>query len=452
MAKDSLTFQCQSCGNVTSKWIGKCTGCGEWNTIIEATSQKQNFSLISKKGKNTIILGEIGSELTKENRVISGIEEFDLVLGQGITEGSSILIGGDPGIGKSTLLLQVADNISKNYPNQPTIYITGEESETQVKQRALRLNIKDSKVKLANATKVEEILKLIEETRPICIIIDSIQTMFLEAVESSPGTVTQVRASAFEIISLCKRLNVIAFFVGHVTKEGQIAGPKVLEHMVDTVLYFEGDKGLNYRLIRSIKNRFGSANEIGVFEMSDRGLNSVSNPSKLFISETSGETPGSVLFPGIEGSRVVMVEIQALITPTNMSIPRRAVIGWDINRLSMVLAILQNYCGIVLYDKEIYLNVTGGYKINEPGADLAVAIAIYSNLAKLVLPSKPIVFGEIGLSGEVREVSNLEKRLKEARKLGFSDAITNYKGAKNHELKNFTIKNLSNIKNLKSVF
>ncbi len=452
MAKNNQTFECQNCGSITPKWSGKCLSCGSWDSVIEKTGGDEKFSLIQKKTQHSkISLKEIGENTKEQTRVFSTISEFDIALGGGITIGSSILIGGDPGIGKSTLLLQVAHFLSVNYKDSNVIYITGEESENQVNARAKRLGIEKSFLKIANATKVEEIIALIEQTKPLCIIIDSIQTMFLEALDSSPGTVSQVRSSAFEIISVCKRLETIVFFVGHVTKEGQIAGPKVLEHMVDTVLYFEGDKGLNYRLVRSIKNRFGSSNEIGVFEMSDKGLTSVSNPSKLFISETSSMVPGSVIFPGIEGSRVVMAEIQALITPTNMSIPRRAVIGWDINRLSMVLAILQNYCGIALYDKEIYLNVTGGYKITEPAADLAVAIAIYSNLAKLTLSQKPVIFGEIGLSGEIREVSNLEKRLKEANKLGFDNAITNNK-SKSPELKNFTIKTLSNIKNLKSIF
>jgi DNA repair protein RadA/Sms len=427
MSKIVTNFVCNSCGSVYPKWSGKCDACNEWGTITEELSDKKFTKLKAVKsssGKSSgdlIEFSELSASPKNEYRFDTKVSELNRVLGGGLVLGSAVLIGGDPGIGKSTILLQLLANLANN--GQNVIYITGEESVDQVSMRARRLGLEQAKIKIASATNINDIISTIKKTPTDILVIDSIQTMYLEEIESTPGTVSQVRSSAHELISFAKNNKVSLILVGHVTKDGQIAGPKVLEHMVDTVLYFEGDRGDHYRIIRAVKNRFGAANEIGVFEMTGQGLQEVTNPSALFISGKAGEVSGSVVFAGIEGTRPLLVEIQALVSPSPMANPRRAVVGWDTNRLSMILAVLQTRCGFKLFDKEVYLNVAGGIKITEPAADLAVAAAIVSALTNLPIMSEGVIFGEIGLSGEVRPVSQAELRLKEAEKLGFKSAL-----------------------------
>ncbi len=399
-----------------------------------------HFSRISEDKKITkktdgrkIELVKLNGEAQDFPRVKVGINELDRVLGGGLVRGSVVLIGGDPGIGKSTLLLQTAESLarSKNH----VIYISGEESVDQVRLRAKRMGINQDSIQLASTTNVGEIISSISsEKNPTIVVVDSIQTMFLEELSSAPGTVSQVRAAAGELTIFAKKNNITLLIVSHVTKDGQIAGPKVLEHMVDTVLYFEGEKDLHFRILRAQKNRFGAANEIGVFEMNEIGLSEVSNPSELFLTSYERETSGSIVFAGVEGSRPILVEIQALVSPSFMPTPRRAVVGWDVNRLAMVIAVLSNRFGLSLFDKEVYLNVVGGLKIEETAADLAVACALISAARDIALPSNTIAIGEIGLSGEVRMVSNLEGRLKEAAKLGFKNCLIPRANEKN---KNF---------------
>ena len=367
-------------------------------------------------------------------------------MGGGLVKGSAILVGGEPGIGKSTLLLQLADKLSDN----KIYYITGEESFNQISIRAKRINVKSDNIQISTHTKVEDIVLTLKKEKPDLLIIDSIQTIFLSAIEAAPGTVTQVRNCAFSLISICKELGITLILVGHVTKEGQIAGPKVLEHMVDTVLYFENDKGNNYRILRSVKNRYGAANEIALFSMHSDGLKEINNPSEIFIENLASSHAGSVIFPAIEGSRTVLVEIQALIAPTFMNIPRRSVVGWDQNRLSMLLAVLYNSCNISLADKEVYLNVAGGFKISETAADLAVIAALISAIKKTPIAKKigqkTIICGEVGLSGEIRSIAQIDKRVKEAKKLGFKHVISPKFEQK--PIKDFTITNISNIEEL----
>ncbi len=353
-------------------------------------------------------------------RRVSGIGEFDRVTGGGLVAGSALLIGGDPGIGKSTLLLQVTARLASG---GKCAYISGEEAIDQVRLRAQRLGLEKAPVDLASATSVRDILTTLEQNRYDVVVIDSIQTMYLDTLESAPGTVAQVRASAQELIRVAKKRGTCLLIVGHVTKEGQIAGPRVLEHMVDTVLYFEGDRGHSFRILRAVKNRFGATDEIGVFEMAQMGLEEVSNPSELFLAQRQQNVSGSAVFAGIEGTRPVLVEIQALVAPSPLGTPRRAVIGWDSGRLSMVLAVLEARCGVAIGPNDVYLNVAGGLKISEPAADLAVAAALVSALTGVPVPPDMVICGEIGLSGEVRAVSQLDQRIKEASKLGFAHAL-----------------------------
>lgn len=425
MAKKSATiFVCQSCGANYHKWQGKCDVCNEWNTIVEEKTSSEGFSNIApkKKGKMLDFVSLSGAQQHVE-RLKTGIKELDRVCGGGLVAGSVILVGGDPGIGKSTLLLQACANVA-NLPSQPECYyISGEEAIDQVRLRAKRLKLEQSPVHLTSATDVKDIIATLEKEDPRVVIIDSIQTMYLEDVESSPGSVTQVRACAYELIKHAKKKGYVLFLVGHVTKQGSIAGPRVLEHMVDTVLYFEGERGHHFRILRAVKNRYGATDEIGVFEMQDLGLVEVENPSALFLAERQGNISGSCVFAGIEGSRPVLMEIQALVSPTSYSSPKRAVVGWDSNRLAMVLAVLEARCGMSLSSSDIYLNIAGGLKISEPAADLAVAMAVISSLTNKALPADMVIFGEIGLSGEIRSVAQANLRLKEAIKLGFSSAI-----------------------------
>lgn len=420
MAKPAHLYVCQNCGSTHSKWAGKCEDCGEWNTMVEEAARETAPKGLGASRGRVIEFAPLTGTSKQHPRRTSGIGEFDRVTGGGLVNGSALLIGGDPGIGKSTILLQVTALLAKN---STCAYISGEEAVDQVRMRAARLGLADAKVDLASATSVRDIVETIDKKGYDIVVIDSIQTMYLDNIDSAPGTVAQVRASAQELIRAAKRRGTCLLIVGHVTKEGQIAGPRVLEHMVDTVLYFEGDRGHSFRILRAVKNRFGPTDEIGVFEMGHLGLQEVANPSELFLSQRQENVSGSAVFAGIEGTRPVLVEIQALVAPSPLGTPRRAVIGWDSSRLSMVLAVLEARCGVAIGPNDVYLNVAGGLKINEPGADLAVAAALVSSLSGVAVPPDMVVFGEIGLSGEVRHVAQIDQRLKEAAKLGFKNAM-----------------------------
>jgi len=424
LARAATQYVCQSCGAVTPKWAGRCESCGAWNSLSEEVARPAAAGGLAKakrKTKGAELVGLAG-ESDRDARLETGIAEFDRVCGGGLVAGSALLVGGDPGIGKSTLLLQVAAAVARL--GRSAVYISGEEAIAQIRMRGRRLNLSDAPVNLATTTDVREIVATLDtDPPPALAIIDSIQTMFVDTLESAPGTVGQVRASAQELIRVAKENGTAVILVGHVTKEGQIAGPRVLEHMVDTVLYFEGERGHQFRILRAVKNRFGASDEIGVFEMTDRGLSEVPNPSALFLANRAEQVSGAAVFAGIEGTRPVLLEIQALISPTSFSTPRRAVVGWDSGRLAMVLAVLEARCGVALAGKDVYLNVAGGLRIAEPAADLAVAAALLSSLADRPVPPDTVVFGEIGLAGEVRMVSQADLRLKEAAKLGFAQAF-----------------------------
>lgn len=451
MTKKKTAYSCQACGAVHFKWMGKCSECGEWNSLVEEFEEGGNshFSRIapeiklsakasannSSATKSKLKLAAIDGEAQEFPRIKTGISELDRVLGGGLVQGSVVLIGGDPGIGKSTLLLQTANSLAQK--NNKIIYISGEESVEQVRLRAKRLSTVQPSIQLAASTNVAEIIGAIENDKnsPTLVIIDSIQTMFLQDLSSAPGTVSQVRAAAGELTVFAKKNNITLLIVSHVTKDGQIAGPKVLEHMVDTVLYFEGEKDSHFRIIRAIKNRFGPAGEIGVFEMDDVGLSEVNNPSELFLASYDRDTSGTSVFAGVEGTRPILVEVQALVSPSYLPTPRRAVVGWDINRLAMIIAVLGSRFGLNLFDKEVYLNIVGGIEIEETAADLAIACALISAARDIAIPASTIIIGEIGLTGEVRMVNNLEARLKEAVKLGFKRCIIPKANEKN---KNFS--------------
>ena len=424
MARATAEYSCNQCGNVTTKWSGKCEACGEWNTISEAAGSKAPpVGRGAKKTKGqSITLTSLAGEDKEPQRRKSGLDEFDRVLGGGLVPGSATLIGGDPGIGKSTLLLQAAATIAKQ--GGKVVYVSGEEALAQLRMRASRLELADAPVQLAAETNVADICKTLESEGELAlVVIDSIQTMWSPAIEAAPGTVSQVRVAGQELIHFAKNTDAPLILVGHVTKDGQIAGPRVLEHMVDTVIYFEGDRGDQYRILRAIKNRFGPAHEMGVFEMQGGGLMEVANPSALFLEGRDEDVPGAAVFAGIEGTRPVLVEIQALAAPSSLATPRRAVVGWDSNRLSMVLAVLEARCGLSFAGRDVFLNVAGGLRINEPAADLAVAAALISSLSGKPIPKQSVVFGEISLSGAVRPVAQAGVRLKEADKLGFSQAF-----------------------------
>lgn len=422
MAKD-LSFSCSDCGAVFSKWSGRCDGCGAWNTIAEdkpISTGPASKTLGGKKG-HVLELTDLASQEPEPPRTAAGVGELDRVLGGGLVKASALLVGGDPGIGKSTLLLQAAARFARN--GLKVIYISGEESASQVQMRARRLGLEQSPVKLASETNLRDILTTLDAEQPELVIIDSIQTMWADNVESAPGSVSQVRACAHELTTFAKKRDIAVIMVSHVTKEGNLAGPRVVEHMVDTVLYFEGERGHQFRILRAVKNRFGPADEIGVFEMTGKGLAEVKSPSALFLSERGKPAPGSVVFAGVEGTRPVLCEIQALIAPAPGGTPRRSVVGWDGGRLAMILAVLESRCGIAFAGLDVYLNVAGGLRITEPAADLAVAAALISAREDATLPSDCAIFGEISLSGGIRPVSQMENRLKEAQKLGFSSAI-----------------------------
>jgi len=424
MAKAKTQFVCQNCGTVHSRWAGKCDGCGEWNTIVEEDPMGGIGSgpgKAPKKGR-AVALTALSGEIEEAPRIPTGMGELDRATGGGFVRGSAVLIGGDPGIGKSTLLMQAAAALSRR--GHRVIYVSGEEAVAQVRLRAQRLGAADTDVLLAAETNVEDILATISEgKRPDLVIIDSIQTLWSDTADSAPGTVTQVRTGVQAMIRYAKQTGATMVLVGHVTKEGQIAGPRVVEHMVDAVLYFEGDRGHHYRILRTVKNRFGPTDEIGVFEMSDKGLREVANPSELFLGERNEKAPGAAVFAGMEGTRPVLVEVQALVAATSLGTPRRAVVGWDSSRLAMILAVLEAHCGVRLGQHDVYLNVAGGYRIREPAADMAIASALVSSLAGLALPADCVYFGEVSLSGAVRPVAHTSQRLKEAEKLGFSAAV-----------------------------
>ncbi|OWJ67153.1 DNA repair protein RadA [Inquilinus limosus] len=423
MAKNATRYICQNCGSSYTRWAGRCDSCGEWNTLVEEVVEAapKAFGGAKAGGGRAIAFTDLASATIDEPRWRSGNDEFDRVCGGGIVPGSAILIGGDPGIGKSTLLLQVLCRLAGSIE---CAYVSGEEAVDQIRMRAQRLGLAQAPVRLAASSNVRDIIAAMDRADgPKVVVIDSIQTMFLDALESAPGTVAQVRASAAELIRHAKRRGTALLIVGHVTKDGAIAGPRVLEHMVDTVLYFEGERGHQFRILRAVKNRFGATDEIGVFEMTDGGLAEVSNPSELFLADRSGDVSGAAVFAGLEGTRPVLVEIQALVAPSPLGTPRRAVVGWDNARLAMVLAVLEARCGVAIGMNDVYLNVAGGLRIAEPAADLAVAAALLSSLTGVPVPRDTVVFGEIGLSGEIRAVGQGDARLKEAAKLGFAAAI-----------------------------
>ena len=414
MAKPKVFYQCQACGYRSPGWHGKCPDCGQWNTLVEEKSQVSRRRSIDKAEPRPLVSVKAGNE----TRSLSGIGEFDRVLGGGIVAGSVVLVGGDPGIGKSTLLLQVTAAIKGT-----VLYISGEESPAQIKLRADRLSIEPESVMLYPETSLESILGVVQQMNPDAVVIDSVQTVYTEEMESAPGTVGQVRECAARMMRYAKRSGVPVFLIGHVTKEGAIAGPRVLEHIVDTVLYFEGDRGLPYRILRTVKNRFGSTNEIGVFKMTDSGLSEIENPSELFLSERSAGVPGSVATSSIEGTRPLLVELQSLVADSSFGVPRRTSIGIDFNKVNLLVAVLEKLAGLQLAGMDIYTNVVGGLKLSEPAVDLAVVVAVTSSLKGVPVAPDVLVFGEVGLSGEVRAVSQVELRLKEAAKIGFKKAV-----------------------------
>ncbi len=425
MAKARTSYVCQSCGAVAPRWQGKCEACGAWNTIIEEAGAKDVVPLAQRaKRKGRVMqLEPLAGQGEEAPRIAAGISEFDRVIGGGFVRGSVVLLGGDPGIGKSTLLIEVAAKLAGG--GRRVVYVSGEEAIGQVRMRAERLALKAAPVELAAETNVEDVVATLSEgAAPALVVIDSIQTMWTETVESAPGTVTQVRGAAQALLRFAKRTGAAVVLVGHVTKDGQIAGPRVVEHMVDAVLSFEGEGNHQFRILRALKNRFGPTDEIGVFEMTGRGLAEVENPSALFLSDRDHKSPGTAVFAGMEGTRPLLVEIQALVAPTTLGTPRRAVVGADANRLSMILAVLEARCGVRMGGHDVYLNVAGGLRIVEPAADLAVAAALVSSLSGSALPQDAVYFGEVSLTGAVRAVPQAAARLKEAVKLGFTRAVT----------------------------
>ena len=420
MAKSRSVFVCQNCGAVSSRWQGRCESCGEWNTIVAETDGGATARRATR-GRAFELEGLAG-EGRPSPRIVTGIDEFDRVTGGGFVPGSVLLLGGEPGIGKSTLLIQACATLARR--GARVIYISGEEAVAQVRLRAARLGLADAAVELAAATQVEDILATCATgVRPALIVIDFIQTMHTDLVESAPGTVTQVRASAQALLRYAKTSGASVILVGHVTKDGQVAGPRVVEHMVDAVLSFEGDGAHHFRMLRASKNRFGATGEIGVFEMTGLGLAEVANPSALFLAGRDAAAPGAAVVAGMEGQRPILIEIQALVAPTSLGTPRRAVVGFDQNRLSMILAVLEAHGGLKLGMHDVYLNVAGGMRADEPAADLAAAAALVSSLTGAVLPADMAFFGEIGLSGAVRPVIHAGMRLREAGKLGFRHAV-----------------------------
>ncbi len=425
MAKAKINYSCSACGATANKWAGQCPDCEAWNTMVEVMVQ----ATPARSGRFAGYTGEAGTTSVQLLREVSaddvartptGISEFDRVLGGGLVPGSVVLIGGDPGIGKSTLLLQTLAELDQQFT---TLYVSGEESPQQISLRAKRLKLPIDNMRLLPETRVEGILATAVKERPQMMVIDSIQTIFTEQLQSAPGSVAQVRESAAQLVRYAKQSGVSLFIVGHVTKDGQLAGPRVLEHMVDTVLYFEGDSGSRYRVVRAFKNRFGAVNELGVFAMTEMGLKEVTNPSAIFLSSHDAAVSGSAIMVTMEGSRPLLVEVQALVDESHLGNPRRVAVGLEQNRLAMLLAVLSRHGGVVTHDQDVFLNVVGGVRLTETGADLAVLLSVLSSLRDRPLPEGLIVFGEVGLAGEIRPVPNGEDRLKEAAKHGFTRAI-----------------------------
>ena len=425
MAKRSPSYICQACGGGSPRWAGKCPSCDGWNTLVEEVETGLTSVPGAPKPQNPgkkLVLETLSSSTEEAPRLPTGIAELDRVTGGGLVPGSALLIGGEPGIGKSTLLLQVAAALAD--AGRSAIYFSGEEASAQIRLRAQRLGVTKSPVLLAAETNLSNILAtLAKGKRPDLVIIDSIQTLWTDGLDSAPGTVSQVRAASQSMIRYAKQSGAAVLLVGHVTKDGQLAGPKVVEHMVDTVLYFEGDRGQPYRILRTVKNRFGATDEIGVFEMAACGLKEVANPSELFLGDRGGVTPGAAVFASIEGTRPILVELQALVVQSTLGTPRRAVVGWDGARLSMLLAVLEARCGIGLGGHDVYLNVAGGLKIGEPAADAAAAAALVSSFSGVPLAPDSVYFGEVSLSGALRPAGHTTSRLKEAQKLGFKRAV-----------------------------
>jgi DNA repair protein RadA/Sms len=443
LARDGAVYACQSCGAVQNRWAGQCPACGAWNSLVEEIQSRPPGAMPPSRATKArgLAFETLETETPSPPRLAVGLEEFDRVCGGGLVQGSAILLAGDPGVGKSTLLLQVAAAAARS--GARCAYVSGEEAIEQIRARAHRMGLADSSVRLAAETSVREILDGLKRERLDLVIIDSIQTLWSDAHEAGPGSVTQVRAATSELVRLAKRQGVAVVLVGHVTKDGQIAGPRVVEHMVDAVFAFEGERGYPFRILRATKNRFGAADEIGVFEMSDAGLREVRNPSALFLNEGGERAAGAAVFAGIEGSRPVLVEFQALVAPSAYGTPRRAVVGWDSGRLAMILAVLEARCGVGFGDRDVYLNVAGGLRISEPAADLAAAAALVSSALDAPLPQDCVVFGEVSLSGEVRQVGRMEARLKEAAKLGFSSALAATAAAEASQLSVFGVSRLS---------
>ena len=439
MAKTRTVYVCSACGTQVSKWSGQCGDCGAWNTLSETTA-------LSSASKRAAVVGysaeqeriQLLHEVTPDDvqRIATGISEFDRVLGGGLVPGSVTLLGGDPGIGKSTLLLQAVVHLSQQHK---TLYVTGEESLQQVSLRAHRLGLTRAQVAMLAATSMESILQHAQQDKPQVMVIDSIQTMYTEQLQSAPGAVAQVRECAAQLVRYAKQTRTALFLVGHVTKEGTLAGPRVLEHMVDTVLYFEGDSGERFRLVRAFKNRFGAVNELGVFAMTDKGLREIANPSAIFLSQHQQEVAGSVIMVTLEGSRPLLVEVQALVDESQLANPRRVTVGFEHNRLAMLLAVLHRHGGIVTADQDVFANVVGGVRVTETGADLPVLLAVVSSLRNRTMPRDMIVFGEVGLAGEIRPVPNGQERLHEAHKHGYKRALVPAANAPRKEIKGMEI-------------
>ena len=411
--KEKILYICNQCGFESRKWLGKCPDCGQWDSLSE-----EKRTLRAPSARSVAPVEPLThSAQTTLSRLVTGIGELDRVLGGGVVPGSVTLVGGDPGIGKSTLILQLLSALASN--NQRVLYVTGEESAEQIRMRADRLAISQEQIFLATENCVESIQSMAEEIKPALLAVDSIQTMYSEEIASAPGGVTQVRESTARLLALAKGSGLPIILVGHVTKDGAIAGPRVLEHMVDTVLYFEGDRGQVFRILRTVKNRFGSTNEIGVFEMKESGLAEVENPSALFLAERPVNVPGSVVLPSVEGTRPILVEVQALVSPSNLGTARRTAIGADPQRLALLTAVLEKKIGATLYDHDIFLNIAGGIRIDEPALDLGVIVALLSSLYEKTVPPDTVVCGEVGLAGEIRAIGHMDMRLREAQRLGF---------------------------------
>lgn len=426
MTKAKYVVRCQECGYLSPRWLGRCPDCGQWNSMVEEATEKGAFSSRWSSNEEPQPISCVSSEETRAYSTKIG--ELDRVLGNGIIPGAVILLGGEPGIGKSTLLLQVSHHVSNTMGN--VLLVAGEESAHQVKMRADRLGILSDRLYVLPETNLQVVLERVEAMNPVLVVVDSIQTLFHPDIPAAPGSVSQVRECASCLIQLAKRMNIATFISGHVTKEGAIAGPRVLEHMVDTVLYFEGERYQSYRIVRAVKNRFGATQEIGIFEMRSDGLFEVANPSGLFIRERVQETPGSVVVAAMEGTRPMLVELQALVAPTYLAVPRRLASGVDYNRLSLILAVLERRIGASLEKSDVYVSLAGGIKVSETASDLGIALAVVSAHRNRALPADLVAFGEIGLGGEIRFVSQVERRLKEARKLGFKRGLVPHSGDK----------------------